>query len=95
MYAYQSAWPADPQPDRQRGSDAGRLRLRNKPCRPHHTGDRASDRLGRGLLLASGTNWWVDPVRKLVVVFMAHTPGTVRWHYRYLINTLVYQALEN
>ena len=44
---------------------------------------------------ASGTNWWVDPARKLVVVFMAHTPGTVRWHYRYLINTLVYQALEN
>jgi len=44
---------------------------------------------------ASGTNWWVDPRRKLAVVFMAHTPGTVRWHYRYLINTLVYQAMEN
>lgn len=42
---------------------------------------------------ASGTNWWVDPARKLVVVFMAHTPGPARWHYRYLINTLVYQAL--
>ncbi|MGI4942542.1 MAG: serine hydrolase domain-containing protein [Janthinobacterium lividum] len=44
---------------------------------------------------ASGTDWWVDPARKLVVVFMAHTPGPARWHYRYLINTLVYQALAN
>jgi CubicO group peptidase (beta-lactamase class C family) len=43
---------------------------------------------------ASGTNWWADPAEKLVVVFMAHSPGTVRWHYRYLINTLVYQAME-
>ena len=43
---------------------------------------------------ASGTNWWVDPREKLVVVFIAHTPGTVRWHYRYLINALVYSALE-
>ena len=43
---------------------------------------------------ATGTNWWVDPARKLTVVFMAHTPGPARWHYRYLINTLVYQALE-
>jgi CubicO group peptidase (beta-lactamase class C family) len=43
---------------------------------------------------ASGTNWWVDPAEHLVVVFMAHSPGTVRWHYRYLINTLVYQAME-
>lgn len=43
---------------------------------------------------SSGTNWWVDPGRKLAVVFMAHTPGTARWRYRYLINSLVYQALE-
>ncbi len=43
---------------------------------------------------ASGTNWWVDPAERLVVVFMAHSPGTVRWHYRYLINTLVYQAMD-
>ncbi len=43
---------------------------------------------------ASGTNWWVDPQEHLAVVFMAHTPGTARWHYRYLINTLVYQALN-
>ncbi|WP_375453932.1 serine hydrolase domain-containing protein [uncultured Methylobacterium sp.] len=43
---------------------------------------------------STGTNWWVDPARRLVVVFMAHTPGPARWHYRYLINTLVYQAIE-
>lgn len=42
---------------------------------------------------ASGTNWWVDPQERLAVVFMAHSPGPVRWHYRYLINALVYQAL--
>lgn len=42
---------------------------------------------------ASGTNWWVDPHEQLVVVFMAHTPGPVRWRYRELINALVYQAI--
>jgi CubicO group peptidase (beta-lactamase class C family) len=42
---------------------------------------------------ASGTNWWVDPKEELAVVFMAHSPGTVRWHYRETINALVYQAL--
>ena len=30
---------------------------------------------------ASGTNWWVDPREELVVVWMAHSPGTIRWHY--------------
>ncbi|MBV8589809.1 MAG: beta-lactamase family protein [Acetobacteraceae bacterium] len=44
---------------------------------------------------ASGTNWWVDPKEQLVVVFMAHTPGPARWHYRFLINALVYQAIMN
>ena len=43
---------------------------------------------------ASGTNWWVDPHEHLAVVFMALSPGPARWHYRYLINTLVYAALE-
>jgi CubicO group peptidase (beta-lactamase class C family) len=42
---------------------------------------------------ASGTNWWADPKEELVVVFMAHSPGTIRWHYREVINALVYQAL--
>lgn len=44
---------------------------------------------------ASGTNWWADPAERLVVVFMAHTPGPMRWHYRYVINALVYQAMED
>ena len=42
---------------------------------------------------ASGTNWWADPKEDLVVVFMAHSPGPTRWHYRQLINALVYQAI--
>ena len=44
---------------------------------------------------ASGTNWWVDPREELVVVFMAHTPGPMRWKYRQMINALVYQALAD
>ncbi len=42
---------------------------------------------------ASGTNWWVDPREDLVVVWMAHSPGTIRWKYRQVINALVYQSL--
>ena len=42
---------------------------------------------------ASGTNWWVDPQEDLTVVFMAHTPGAMRWHYRQVVNALVYQAI--
>jgi CubicO group peptidase (beta-lactamase class C family) len=42
---------------------------------------------------ASGTNWWADPKEELAVVFMAHTPGPIRWHYRQVINALVYQAI--
>jgi CubicO group peptidase (beta-lactamase class C family) len=42
---------------------------------------------------ASGTNWWADPREELAVVWMAHSPGTVRWKYRQMINALVYQAL--
>ena len=44
---------------------------------------------------ASGTNWWVDPHEHLAVVFMAHTPGPARWHYRELIDALVYQAIDD
>jgi CubicO group peptidase (beta-lactamase class C family) len=43
---------------------------------------------------ATGTNWWVDPKEKLVVVFMAATPGPLRWYYRESINALVMQALQ-
>jgi CubicO group peptidase (beta-lactamase class C family) len=42
---------------------------------------------------ASGTNWWADPKEELAVVFMAHSPGPIRWHYRQMINALVYQAI--
>jgi CubicO group peptidase (beta-lactamase class C family) len=43
---------------------------------------------------ASGTNWWVDPKEELAVVFMALSPGPIRWHYRQLISALVLQALN-
>ena len=43
---------------------------------------------------AYGTNWWADPKEELAVVFMAHSPGPTRWHYRQLINALVLQALD-
>lgn len=42
---------------------------------------------------AYGTQFWVDPKEQLVVVFMAHTPGTQRAHYRRLIGSLVLQAI--
>jgi len=42
---------------------------------------------------AYGTSWWADPKEQLAVVFMAQTPGPIRWHYRYLVNTLVNQAI--
>ncbi len=42
---------------------------------------------------ANGTNFWVDPKEQLIVVFMAHTPGPMRLHYRKVINALVLQAI--
>ncbi len=42
---------------------------------------------------ASGTNWWADPHEQLAVVWMAHSPGPIRWKYRQMINALVYQAI--
>jgi CubicO group peptidase (beta-lactamase class C family) len=42
---------------------------------------------------ATGTNFWVDPKEQLVVVFMAATPGPIRWHYRQVINALVFAAI--
>jgi CubicO group peptidase (beta-lactamase class C family) len=44
---------------------------------------------------ASGTNWWADPKEELITVFMAHTPGPARWHYRELIAALVNQAIDD
>jgi CubicO group peptidase (beta-lactamase class C family) len=42
---------------------------------------------------ASGTNWWADPREELAVVWMAQSPGAIRWKYRQMINALVYQAI--
>jgi CubicO group peptidase (beta-lactamase class C family) len=42
---------------------------------------------------ASGTNWWADPREDLAVVWMAQSPGSIRWKYRQMINALVYQAI--
>ncbi len=42
---------------------------------------------------ASGTNWWVDPKEDLVVVWMAHSPGSIRWKYRQIIDALVYRSI--
>jgi CubicO group peptidase (beta-lactamase class C family) len=44
---------------------------------------------------ATGTSWWVDPQEDLAVVFMAHSPGAIRWHYRQLIAALVYRAVAD
>jgi CubicO group peptidase (beta-lactamase class C family) len=42
---------------------------------------------------AYGTMWWGDPKGQLAVVFMAQTPGPIRWHYRYVVNALVEAAI--
>jgi CubicO group peptidase (beta-lactamase class C family) len=44
---------------------------------------------------ATGTNWWADPKEDLVVVWMAETPGALRWKYRQMIDALVYQAIAD
>jgi len=44
---------------------------------------------------ASGTNWWADPREELAVVWMAQSPGSIRWKYRQMINALVYQAIAD
>jgi CubicO group peptidase (beta-lactamase class C family) len=44
---------------------------------------------------ASGTDWWADPKEDLVVVYMSAAPGPLRWHYRQVINALVYQAIAD
>ncbi|MBY0383461.1 MAG: beta-lactamase family protein [Xanthobacteraceae bacterium] len=44
---------------------------------------------------ASGTDWWADPKEDLVVVYMSAAPGPLRWHYRQVIDALVYQAIKD
>ena len=41
-----------------------------------------------------GYYFWVDPAEELVVVFMAHAPGTIRYYHRQLLHALVTQALQ-
>lgn len=43
---------------------------------------------------STGTYFWVDPAEELVVVFMAHAPGAIRYHHRQLLHALVLQALD-
>ena len=42
---------------------------------------------------STGTYFWVDPAEDLVVVFMAHAPGTIRYYHRQLLHALVNQAI--
>jgi CubicO group peptidase (beta-lactamase class C family) len=42
---------------------------------------------------STGTYFWVDPAEQLVVVFMAHAPGVIRYYHRQLLHALVNQAL--
>lgn len=42
---------------------------------------------------STGTYFWVDPAEGLVVVFMAHAPGPIRYYHRQLLHALVAQAL--
>jgi CubicO group peptidase (beta-lactamase class C family) len=44
---------------------------------------------------STGPIFWVDPKEQLVVVFMAHIPGSaqLRLHYRRLVNALVLQSI--
>lgn len=43
---------------------------------------------------STGTYFWVDPAEQLVVVFMAHAPGAIRYYHRQLLHALVLQALD-
>jgi CubicO group peptidase (beta-lactamase class C family) len=42
---------------------------------------------------STGTYFWVDPAESLVVVFMAHAPGAIRYYHRQLLHALVLQSL--
>jgi CubicO group peptidase (beta-lactamase class C family) len=42
----------------------------------------------------AGTTFWIDPARRLAVVFMAQAPGEMRLRLRRLVRQIVYQALD-
>ena len=56
---------------------------------------------GAALRRATAATVWLLPVVFLLWLyreavstwFMAHSPGTIRWHYRQVVNALVYQAI--
>jgi CubicO group peptidase (beta-lactamase class C family) len=41
----------------------------------------------------AGTYFWIDPVEKIVAVYMTQAPSPARSYYRKLIKQLVYQAI--
>lgn len=43
---------------------------------------------------STGTYFWVDPAESLVVVFMAHAPGAIRYFHRQILHAVVNQALR-
>lgn len=43
---------------------------------------------------ATGSLAWVDPRERLIVVFLAHTSGPIRFENRKRVNAFVYQALK-
>jgi CubicO group peptidase (beta-lactamase class C family) len=44
---------------------------------------------------AFGTWFSVDPKEQLAIVYMAHTPSSIRVHYRQLLAALIYQAIAD
>jgi CubicO group peptidase (beta-lactamase class C family) len=40
----------------------------------------------------TGTYFWIDPQQQLIAILMMQAPAE-RLHYRYLMRTLVYQAI--
>ena len=42
----------------------------------------------------TGTYFWIDPKQELIAILLMQAPAQ-RMHYRYLMRTLVYQAIAN
>ena len=83
------------QANRQRRPDARRHGLWIRRCGADHARHRAHGRISGQLLLARRLRHQLvaDPKEQLVVVLMAATPGPIRWHYRYVVNAIVNQAI--
>jgi hypothetical protein len=59
-----------------------------------HHDDRFAMAQASGTDTAAGATR-INPKEDLVVVWMAPTPGPMRWKYRQMINALVYQAIAD